>query len=504
MTMTAVLLILPHQLFAQLPLQPAETRIVLAEEALLFRQYAFHKQKLAFHRATMQYYRQHLLEQGWQVEYIDCTDARSDVRELLPSLAVAGVTTLHVPDPVDDWMTRRIVATAAASGMTLQWHPGSLFMLHEEELGRYFSTKRKRYLHETFYRARRRELGILLDAQGNPDGGKWSFDSDNRKPFPRQQLPPMLPSAPGTPYHAEALAWVERHFPDNPGFIDGGLTLPVTHTSARSWLDEFLHQRLAGFGTFEDAIVGKAPVLYHSVLTPLLNCGLLTPSEVVTRALAHAHEYNVPLNDIEGFTRQVIGWREFIRGLYVFHGRQQRTANYWGFANRPLPAAFYSASTGLDPVDHVIRRVLQYGYCHHIERLMVLGCIMLLCECHPDAVYQWFMEMFIDAFDWVMVPNVYGMSQFADGGLMATKPYICGSAYILRMSDFKRGEWCYTWDALFWRFMHRHADRLSGNPRLGMLLKQFRKRPDSEQAGLLSHAEAWLEKLQRPEIPNAR
>jgi deoxyribodipyrimidine photolyase-related protein len=493
--MTAVLLILPHQLFAELPLNPAEARIVLDEEALLFRQFAFHKQKLVFHRASMQYYREYLLELGWQVDYIDSTDTRSDVRELLLALAAAGVSTVHVQDPCDDWLQRRLVATAATYGMNLIRHPGSMFMLREDELGRYFSTERKRYLHDTFYRTRRRELGILLDAQGNPTGGKWSFDTDNRKPFPRQQQPPPLPSAQATRYHKEALAWVEQHFPDNPGSVDRGFCLPVTHAAARHWLDDFLHQRLAGFGSFEDAIVGNTTVLHHSVLTPMLNSGLLTPEEVVTRAQEHAREYRTPLNDIEGFTRQVIGWREFIRGLYVVHGRQQRLANFWGFPGRPLPAAFYSASTGLDPVDQVIRRVLQYGYCHHIERLMVLGCIMLLCECHPDAVYQWFMELFIDAFDWVMVPNIYGMSQFADGGLMATKPYICGSAYILRMSDFSKGAWCYTWDALFWRFMDRHADRLSANPRLGMLLKQFRRKPENKRAELLNHADGWLESL---------
>jgi deoxyribodipyrimidine photolyase-related protein len=498
--MTAVLLILPNQLFASLPVRPAEARVLLLEEYLLFRQFPFHRQKLHFHRASMQYYLHYLRELGWQADYVEAGDPRAELRELIPALAADGITSVHIQDPCDDWIERRLKTAATKAGITLQWHASPQFLLGRDELPRYFSTTRKRYLHDRFYRAHRQSLGILVDSTGNPAGGQWSFDADNRKPWPKRTRPPVLPAAAETDFHVNAGKWIDRHFPENPGMSDNGLMLPVTHEAASVWLDDFLHQRLHGFGTYEDAIVAGETVLHHSVLTPMLNTGLLTPDQIVQRSLEHAREYRIPLNDIEGFIRQFIGWREFVRGLYLVHGRQQRTANYWGFAEGPLPSAFYTATTGLDPVDQVIRRVLQYGYCHHIERLMVLGCIMLLCECHPDTVYKWFMEMFIDAFDWVMVPNVYGMSQFADGGLMATKPYICGSAYILRMSDFKKGDWCYTWDALFWRFMHRHQDKLSGNPRLGMLLKQFNRRPQHERTELISHADNWLEKLhERPE-----
>jgi deoxyribodipyrimidine photolyase-related protein len=496
--MSAVLLILPHQLSRELPLAPAHARAVLIEEFLFFRQMDFHQQKLRFHRASMQYYRHYLQQQGWQVDYIESQEACSDIRELLPALAATGLTDLHIQDPCDDWLERRLRKGAAHLGIKVHWHGNSLFQLDRHTLDQYFSDQRKRYLHDNFYRSRRQQLGILLDGDGKPAGGKWSFDADNRKPFPKNRQAPPLPGAGETPWHRAAAQWTGQHYADNPGSAEGGLCLPVTHDAAEQWLEDFLHQRLAGFGTFEDAIHESAPVLHHSVLTPMLNCGLLTPEIIVQRSLAHAEEYQVPLNDIEGFIRQIIGWREFIRGLYVVHGRQQRAANFWGFAERPLPAAFYTASTGLDPVDQVIRRVLQYGYCHHIERLMVLGCIMLLSECHPNTVYRWFMELFIDAYDWVMVPNVYGMSQFADGGLMATKPYICGSAYILRMSNFRKGDWCYTWDALFWRFMHTHAALMSANPRLGMLLKQFNRRPQQERQALLTHAEQWLAQLHAP------
>jgi deoxyribodipyrimidine photolyase-related protein len=201
----------------------------------------------------------------------------------------------------------------------------------------------------------------------------------------------------------------------------------------------------------------------------------------------------VPMNSLEGFIRQVIGWREFILGVYRTMGRRQRSKNYWGY-HHPLPAAFYDGSTGIDPVDTVIRRTLQHGYCHHIERLMVLGNFMLLCDIDPDEVYRWFMELFIDSYDWVMVPNVYGMSQFADGGMITTKPYISGSSYVLKMSNFRRGPWCEVWDALYWRFIHVHHDFFSSNPRMSVMVAQCNKM-GAKLAQHLKTADGFLEKL---------
>ena len=223
----------------------------------------------------------------------------------------------------------------------------------------------------------------------------------------------------------------------------------------------------------------------------MLNTGLLTPQEVIDDTLIFISEHEIPLNSSEGFIRQIIGWREFIRGIYEVAGRKERTMNFWKF-EREIPKEFYTAETGIKPLDQTIKKVLKTGYCHHIERLMILGNFMLLCEFHPDAVYRWFMEMFIDAYDWVMVPNVYGMSQFADGGLMATKPYISGSNYILKMSDYKKGSWTDIWDALFWRFMHVHRDFFTRNPRLGMLVRTFDKMPESKRNKQLETAEDFL------------
>jgi deoxyribodipyrimidine photolyase-related protein len=234
--------------------------------------------------------------------------------------------------------------------------------------------------------------------------------------------------------------------------------------------------------------------LFHSVITPALNIGLITPHAIVSKAISFAEENNIPQNSLEGFIRQVIGWREFIRLIYIKKGEEQRTINYWKF-NKKIPASFYSGTTGIEPVDIVIKRVIENSYCHHIERLMILGNFMLLCEIDPDEVYKWFMEMFIDSYDWVMVPNVYGMSQFADGGMMATKPYISSSNYVRKMSNFAKGDWCGIWDALYWRFVSIHADFFRSNPRLSIMIKQL---SNMDKAKLNSHfqtSEKFLSEL---------
>jgi deoxyribodipyrimidine photolyase-related protein len=269
---------------------------------------------------------------------------------------------------------------------------------------------------------------------------------------------------------------------------------PVTFQASTQWLDEFLERRFEDFGAFEDAILTQESVLHHSVLSPLLNVGLLTPQYVIEHSLRYASANGIPMNSVEGFVRQIIGWREFVRAVYEAQGSRQRTTNYWGFT-RKIPPSFWDGTTGIEPIDSTIRKVLSTGYCHHIERLMVLGNFMLLCEFDPDEVYRWFMEMFIDAYDWVMVPNVYGMSQFADGGLMTTKPYISGSNYLMKMSDYRKGEWQTLWDGLFWRFMHVQRDFFTQNPRLGMLVRSFDKMPSEKRQKHCDIANEYLSSL---------
>ena len=269
---------------------------------------------------------------------------------------------------------------------------------------------------------------------------------------------------------------------------------PNTFDDAEIWLQQFLETRFHEFGPYEDAIVQNELFLNHSVLTPMLNVGLLTPHQVISKTMDFAKANDVPLNSLEGFIRQIIGWREFMRGMYVVKGSEQRTTNYWGFT-RKIPASFYDGTTGIPPIDITIKKTLETGYCHHIERLMVLGNFMVLCEFDPDEVYRWFMELFIDAYDWVMVPNVYGMSQFADGGLLSTKPYISGSNYLMKMSDYQKGEWQQSWDALFWRFMNTHRDFFLSNPRLGMLIRTYDKFDATKKKEIDIRANEFIESL---------
>ncbi len=341
--------------------------------------------------------------------------------------------------------------------------------LTPDEVMEQWAQNRKHYHFTDFYMLQRKRLGLLLDEKGKPVGGKWTYDTENRKRLPKGTIVPTLKPPKERPTVVEARRYVTQAFPDAIGEVDH-FVYPVTHEQAAKWLESFIDERLDGFGDFEDAISTKETFLFHSVLTPMLNVGLVTPQQVIQRVLAKSDE--VPLNSLEGFLRQVIGWREFIRLIYLQAGSRQRTTNDWNLT-RSLPTSFYTGSTGIVPFDQSVKRVLKYAYCHHIERLMVLGNFMLLCDIDPNAVYRWFMELFIDAYDWVMVPNVYGMSQHADGGLMTTKPYISGSSYILKMSDYAKGDWCEVWDALYWRFIDREREFFSGNPRMRVMVGQL-------------------------------
>ena len=229
-------------------------------------------------------------------------------------------------------------------------------------------------------------------------------------------------------------------------------------------------------------------------MSPLINSGLLDPKYILHESIEFYKKNNIPLNSSEGFIRQIIGWREFIRGVYICKGSEERTKNYWGF-KRKIPKSFYNGTTGIDPIDDTIKKVNKSGYANHIERLMILGNFMVLCEFDPDEVYKWFMELFIDSYDWVMVPNVYGMSQFADGGLMSTKPYISSSNYIIKMSDYKKGSWSDIWDGLFWSFMDKQREFFKKNPRMRMLISSFDKMDPLKKEKLLLNADNYIKNL---------
>ena len=484
-------LVFPHQLFAETPLLENGHEVYLVEEYLFFRQYNFHKQKLAFHRASMCFYKTYLEEKGIKVHYIDSNDELSDVRILLRKLEKEDVREIHVIDPTDDWLERRI----RKSKIKLQLYESPLFLNTRNDNATFFRPDKKSFFQTTFYKQQRKKLNILLDGDGNPEGDKWTYDIENRKKYPKDKMPPAVHFPDSSPFWAEAVQYVEKHFVENPGEISKNPLYPLDFKTANTWLQQFLDYRFYDFGVYEDAIVRDASILHHSVLSPLLNVGLLLPEKVLEQSLAFAKKETIPINSTEGFVRQIIGWREFIRGIYECKGSASRTRNFWGF-QRKIPLSFYDGTTGIAPVDQTIKKVLKTGYAHHIERLMILGNFMLLCEFDPDEIYRWFMELFIDAYDWVMVPNVYGMSQFADGGLFATKPYIGASNYIRKMSDYPGGNWEATWDGLFWRFIHKHSDFFKQNPRLSMMYRSWQRMSEEKKAIHLKNAEAFLANLE--------
>ena len=492
--MKPVLIIFPHQLIEPTELPLWNSKVYLIEETLFFNQYKFHKQKVAFHRASMKAYCMELEKLGFEVKYIDAGQAESDVRVLIHAIRNSDVKYVHVIDPADDWLSKRIKQSCLETTIDLVEHDSPLFINTRERLSDFFRADKKSFFQTSFYKNQRRNRDILMDGSNHPAGGKWTYDVDNRKPYPKNKQPPKTEYPPADAIWGEALRYVGDHFSDNYGNLSDKPLYPYTRSTAEDWMEQFFERRFHEFGDYEDAIVRKESILNHSVLTPMLNIGLLKPMQVVERAINYASRNDVPINSLEGFVRQIIGWREFIRGMYECKGVASRTTNFWGF-NRKIPVSFYNATTGILPIDETIRKVNETGYCHHIERLMVLGNFMLLCEFDPDEVYRWFMELFIDAYDWVMVPNVYGMSQFADGGLFATKPYISGSNYILKMSDYPKGEWTAVWDGLFWRFININREFFSKNPRLNMMVRTYDKMNPDRRNMLFETAESFLAKL---------
>jgi len=493
--MKSIHLIFPHQLFQESPLFEIDVPIYIVEEYLFFKQYPFHKQKIAFHRATMKCYADFIREtKSLEVFYVESIEEISDVRILTPELKRQGIGHIHYIDPTDYWLQKRLNTSIRESGMTFTEHNSPSFLNTKEDLASFFRSDKKKYHQTTFYIDQRKKRNILIESDGKPTGGAWTFDTENRKKYPAKKTAPFVQFPDIDLYYIEAKKYVETHFSKHLGSLTDSPLYPINFKITKAWLNQFFKERFNDFGIYEDAIVADNSILNHSVLTPMLNVGLISPKEIIDACLLYAKENKVPINSTEGFVRQIIGWREFIRGVYITRGSEERTTNFWKFKKK-IPASFYTGTTGIPPIDITIKKVLETGYCHHIERLMVLGNFMLLCEFDPDEVYRWFMELFIDSYDWVMVTNVYGMSQFADGGLMASKPYISGSNYLMKMSNYKKGEWQAVWDGLFWRFMNSHRDFFLSNPRLGMLVRMFDKMPIEKQENHIKNGEAYLETL---------
>lgn len=467
--------IFPNQLYEHHPALKKGRPVYLYEHPLFFKDERypvnFHKQKLILHKASLSAYAKMLKEKGYDVKIV------SDEKFL------QKIDKAHICELTDYILEKRVKKW----GIPIEWLQDPGFMTPKKTLQDWLGEK-EHYSMASFYILQRKRLNILVSG-GKPIGGKWSFDTENRKKLPSGE---KIKTYPQNLSHEvkEAEKWVEKNFPGNLG-SPSPFIYPVTHEEAKKWLKDFLEHRFEKFGEYQDALDYRSSYLFHSILSPLINIGLLTPEQVVSSALKHIDK--VPLNSLEGFIRQVIGWREFMRGVYLIKGVDQRNANFFEH-KRKLSRHFYEGTTGLAPVDTVIKRSNETAYAHHIERLMVMGNIMLLCEIDPQEVYRWFMEYFIDAYDWVMVPNVFGMSQCSDGGSIVTKPYFSGSNYLKKMGNFPHGEWEEVWDALFWRFILKHKEFFQRNPRLSVMVSNLNKKGAKEVERLCKIADRFIEK----------
>jgi len=343
-------IIFPNQLFKESPLLKKNSEVFLVEEFLFFKQYNFHKQKILFHRSSMKYYNEYLSNMGVKVNYIDSYNDLSDIRNLIIELSKKGFKEIEYIDSVDYLLERRINKFAIENKIKLIKHDSLLFINDQEDLNSFFKPEKKKFFHTTFYISQRKKLNILIDKNFNPDGGKWSFDMVNRKKYPKNIRPPDILFPKKNKFLSDGIKYVENYFPSNYGVINEDFKYPNNHVDAEKWFQDFLENRFEDFGSYEDAIVSEEVLLNHSLLSPLINSGLLSPKLIVDKAISFYDKNTIPLNSIEGFIRQIIGWREFIRGIYISKGSHERTRNFWNF-NKKIPASFYSGTTGIIPID---------------------------------------------------------------------------------------------------------------------------------------------------------
>ncbi len=495
----ALLVVLGNQLFPPESLEAWRgTPVFMAEDLGLCTYVRHHQQKIVLFLAAMRSHAAALRNAGFAVDYRDLGEEgeRPYEAKLLDAVGATGADTLVHFEIEDRFFEARIAALAREHGLRRRVLPSPMFLCPRDTFAAFLARSGERPRLADFYRGERRRLGVLVDGRGKPMGGKWSFDAENRKRLPRDATPPAVDWPEPDATAREVIGLVAGRFATHPGDARD-FRWPTTRAQALVWLDAFVAQRLVGFGSYEDALSTRSPTLFHSLLAPLLNLGLLTPREVLDRVLAAAGEREVPRNDLEGFVRQLIGWREFVRGIDRHFGARQEEANFWDHRRR-LGPAWYDATTGIPPLDDAIGSALATGWAHHIQRLMVLGNLMTLCEIEPRAAWRWFMELFVDSSDWVMGPNVYGMALYSDGGLFATKPYLCGANYLLKMSDYPRGAWCDVVDGLYWRFIARHRDFFAAQPRLAVMPRALDRLDPVRRERILAAGEAFLARTTEP------
>ena len=448
-----------------------------------------HKLKILLFLSSMRSYRDELKTKNFKVIYNDChkdfkVSYEKKLEKIIKEKKIKEISFFEIEDI---FFEKRIKSFLNKKSINFNEIRSPMFLTSREEFKKYLRGTKKPFM-ANFYKINRSKFNILMNKDGTPKGEKWSFDEDNRKKLPEKVQIPKHLKFKNTLHTEELKKFIEANFKNHPGSTNN-FWFPTTREQSQKLFDQFLRDKLNLFGDYEDAVSKKSNILFHSALSPIINLGLITPGEILEKI--KKIESKTRINSLEGYVRQIIGWREFMRGIYQNYNQNLEKTNFFNHKNK-MKLSWYNGTTGLDPLDHSIKNALNYGWSHHIERLMILANIMNLCQIHPKQGYKWFMEMFVDSSDWVMVPNVYGMGLFSDGGIFATKPYICGSSYFLKMMDFKKGEWCNIMDGLYWNFINRNRKFFLKNPRLSMMVRVFDKMKSERKKLILKAAAKFV------------
>ncbi len=405
-----------------------------------------------------------------------------------------NINKIMVSKPSDFKIYKDLLFFSQSNNIELEILEDKKFISNVEDFTDWASDKKTR-IQEYYYRWLRKKYNIFMNQEGKPIGDKWNFDKDNRKGIKqlKSDIPERKKLIPDQ-ITFDAMVDVEECFPNSIGTLEN-FNWATTHEEAENLLDDFIERFLVNYGAFQDAINKENTFMFHSLLSPYLNCGLLDPEICIQKAEKKYYESNgeIPINSVEGFIRQILGWREFIKGVYWENMPKYKNLNYWSHSLK-LNDNWYEGDTGIPPLDDAIKESKKFAYSHHINRLMIIANLMNLTGIHPNEMYRWFMEMYIDAYDWVMVPNVYGMGSYADGGIFSTKPYICGSSYMLRMSNYSKGDWCDTVDGLYWRFVEKNIKFFESNPRLAVMTRSLTNMNKERKKTIFKSAEEFIDR----------
>lgn len=466
----------------------------MAESQDLCTHYMYHKHKIILFLASMRNYAQDLRKNNCEVHYEKLEDDPKSTflekleRYLKNNPHIARIENYEIEDKFFEKDFNDFLEKSKLEHVSL---PSPFFLSSRENFRAYLKSAKRPFM-KSFYERERKRLKILVE-KGDPIGGKWSFDEDNRQALDTNIPIPLIPQTKIQKTTREVIEVTEKLFSTHPGNASE-YWLPTTRQEWLLWLEHFIQERLENFGPYQDALSKRDPFLFHSVLSPAINMGLLTPAEVLSAVVKAFENRKLPLNSIEGFVRQLMGWREFVRGVYQNFSEKEESLNFWKHEKK-LTSHWYTAKFGIPPLDEAIEKATKWGYLHHIERLMVVGNMMTLLEIHPHEAHRWFMEMFVDSSDWVMGPNVYGMALFSDGGIFATKPYICGSNYYRKMGKYPTGPWCEIVDGLYWSFIEKHKDFFKRNPRLSMMVRTLEKMDSHRKKDIFAAANSYKKKL---------